>query len=214
MVAYHDQRGQSRALLCLAMLARRRGQPSAALEHHQAGLAILYRLGDRFFLTNYLDELAGLLVEQGQAASAAFTFGAVEAIRRQIGSVRMPVWRDQYEGDVAAVRAELSADALATAWREGQNAPAEAVLALARALALATKPAPPATPVEAPPEGLTPREAEVIRLLAAGLTDRQIAERLVISPRTVHTHLNAIYAKLGVANRSAATRAAIERGWA
>jgi DNA-binding CsgD family transcriptional regulator len=64
------------------------------------------------------------------------------------------------------------------------------------------------------PAGLTPREVEVLRLVAAGLTDAQIAARLARSPRTVQHHLRAIYAKLGVATRSAATRFAFEHGLA
>ena len=60
------------------------------------------------------------------------------------------------------------------------------------------------------PYGLTAREVEVLRLVAKGLTDTQVAERLVLSPRTVHTHLSSIYSKLGITSRSAATRYAIE----
>jgi DNA-binding NarL/FixJ family response regulator len=60
------------------------------------------------------------------------------------------------------------------------------------------------------PEELTPRELEVLRLLAEGLTNREIAERLVVSPLTVHTHLGSIYSKLGVTSRSAATRYALD----
>jgi DNA-binding CsgD family transcriptional regulator len=56
--------------------------------------------------------------------------------------------------------------------------------------------------------GLSPREIEVLRLVAAGLTDGEIAERLVLSPRTVHAHLRSIYQKLGVSSRTAAIRAA------
>ena len=59
-------------------------------------------------------------------------------------------------------------------------------------------------------DGLTEREIEVLRAVAQGLTDAQAAERLVISPRTVHSHLNSIYSKLGISSRSAATRYAIE----
>ena len=59
-------------------------------------------------------------------------------------------------------------------------------------------------------DGLTEREIEVLRAVAQGLTDTQVAERLVISPRTVHSHLNSIYSKLGISSRSAATRYAIE----
>ena len=64
------------------------------------------------------------------------------------------------------------------------------------------------------PAGLTAREVEVLRLLAGGMTDLQIAEKLVLSPRTVHAHISSIYSKLGVTSRSAATRYAIEHGLA
>ncbi len=60
------------------------------------------------------------------------------------------------------------------------------------------------------PAGLTAREVEVLRLVAQGLTDAQIAEQLVISPRTVNWHLTSIYSKIGVSSRGAATRYAIE----
>jgi len=56
--------------------------------------------------------------------------------------------------------------------------------------------------------GLSLRETEVLRLVAAGLTDGEIAERLVLSPRTVHAHLRSIYRKLGVTSRTAAIHAA------
>jgi DNA-binding NarL/FixJ family response regulator len=58
--------------------------------------------------------------------------------------------------------------------------------------------------------GLTPREIDVLRLVAAGLTDAQIASKLVISPRTVGKHLQTIYEKLDLHSRSAATRWAME----
>jgi len=60
------------------------------------------------------------------------------------------------------------------------------------------------------PAGLTAREVEVLRLVAQGLTDAQVAEQLVISRRTVNWYLTSIYSKLGVPSRSAATRYAIE----
>jgi DNA-binding NarL/FixJ family response regulator len=61
-----------------------------------------------------------------------------------------------------------------------------------------------------PHAGLTPRELEVLQLLAQGLTSAQIAEQLIISLLTVNTHVRSIYSKLGVTSRSAATRYAIE----
>ena len=60
------------------------------------------------------------------------------------------------------------------------------------------------------PAGLTAREVEILRLVAQGRTNAQVAEQLVISPRTVNWHLTSIYGKIEVSSRSAATRYAIE----
>ena len=60
------------------------------------------------------------------------------------------------------------------------------------------------------PAGLTPREMDVLRLLAKGLTSAQIAEQLTIGVVTVNFHVRSIYSKLGVTSRSAATRYALE----
>ena len=58
---------------------------------------------------------------------------------------------------------------------------------------------------------LTRREVEVLRLVAEGLTDAQVAQKLVLSPGTVSWYLRSIYSKLGVSSRTAATRAAIKQ---
>ena len=60
--------------------------------------------------------------------------------------------------------------------------------------------------------GLTEREIEVLGMVAQGLTDAQVAEKLYISPRTVSKHLQSIYGKLQVNSRSAATSFALEHG--
>ena len=60
------------------------------------------------------------------------------------------------------------------------------------------------------PAGLSAREVEVLRLVATGCSNAQVAERLYLSPRTVDQHLRSIYGKLGVSSRSAATRFAME----
>ena len=61
--------------------------------------------------------------------------------------------------------------------------------------------------------GLTGREREVLRLVAVGHTDREVAEALVISPRTVNRHLSNIFVKLDVPSRAAAVAAAIWQGF-
>jgi DNA-binding NarL/FixJ family response regulator len=62
------------------------------------------------------------------------------------------------------------------------------------------------------PAGLTPREVEVLRLVAKGLSNPEVAAELVLSPRTVHAHLRSVYRKLDVHSRSAAARSAAELG--
>ena len=64
-----------------------------------------------------------------------------------------------------------------------------------------------------PPVQLTPREMEVIELLAEGLSNKEIARTLFISPRTVNFHLDNIYSKLGVNSRTEAAIYALRHGW-
>ena len=62
------------------------------------------------------------------------------------------------------------------------------------------------------PAGLTPREVEVLRLLTRGLSNKQIAARLVIAPKTVGNHVDHIYAKTGASNRAGAGLFAMQHG--
>jgi DNA-binding NarL/FixJ family response regulator len=59
---------------------------------------------------------------------------------------------------------------------------------------------------------LTPREVEVLRLLARGLSNKEIAARLVISPKTVGNHVEHIYSKIDASNRAAASLFAMQQG--
>ena len=84
--------------------------------------------------------------------------------------------------------------------------------ALAQADALRDRLTAPALRRSMHPGGLTAREAEVLRSVARGLTNAEIARQLFLSERTVEQHLRAIYSKLGSSSRTAATRFALEHG--
>jgi len=111
----------------------------------------------------------------------------------------------------------LGEEAFAAAWATGRALSLEQ--AIAEALIQSTEPelvvsARSATPAPTPPPsdlfGLSEREVEILRLVAQGLTDAQVAERLIISTHTVHAHLRSIYGKLEVSSRAAATRFAVD----
>ena len=114
-----------------------------------------------------------------------------------------------YTRGVAAARAQLDEAAFNAAWGEGRAMTLEQAIEYALAEQVqALQPIASAQPHD--PNALTPREIEVLRWVAAGLSNAQVAGKLVISPRTVNTHLSSIYSKLGVNSRSAVTRYAVE----
>lgn len=105
-----------------------------------------------------------------------------------------------------ALSGEAAASKLRREVREGRFCPdaAEAVLS---AVGQPSRRAPPRAL-----SGMTPREIEVLRLIAVGLTAKETARRLEISPKTADHHIQSIYGKIGVATRAAAALYAVERG--
>jgi ATP/maltotriose-dependent transcriptional regulator MalT len=167
-------------------------------------------------LCSALEGLAAVVAVQGELVWAARLWGAAQARRHTLGIPLAPVYRVDYERSVAAARTQLGEKPFGTAWSEGRTMTPEQALAtrgpVTRSTVVRAEPATVPHPPKAAtsPDGLTVREVEVLRLVAEGLTDAQVAEHLVISPLTVNSHLKAIYGKLGVSSRSAATRYAIE----
>src|SRR5947209_7188347 len=160
-----------------------------------------------------LEGLAVVATAQDETAWAVRLWAAAAALRDTLGAPLPAVYRADYERCVATARAQMGEQAFAAAWAEGRGMTWEQAL-VARGpvtIPIETHPAPPTKWPATYPDGLTVREVEVLRLLAQGLTDARIAEHLIISPRTVNTHLKAIYGKIQVSSRSAATRYAIEQ---
>ena len=104
------------------------------------------------------------------------------------------------------VRARLDEASFDAAWNEGRALSPDAAIAEARGLiaeALAPTVVPPTTDAVADPYGLTPRELEVLRLVAAGRSNREIADALFVSVPTVKRHLTNVLGKLDLPSRSA-----------
>jgi len=188
---------------------------AAARTLYEESLAIGRVVGDRLNIPFYLEGLADVVASQGDPVWAARLWGTAEALREAMGTPLPPVYRADYERAVTAARTQLGEKSFAAAWAEGRAMTPEQALAAQGSVMMPMSPpeSPPISPTKSPPiypDGLTAREVEVLRLLAQGLTDAQIAEQLVISPRTVNNHLTSIYSKIRVSSRSAATRYAVE----
>ncbi len=194
-----------------------RNDLTAARSWYQQSLALALELGDKFLSPLNLEGLAGVVAAQGELIWAAQLWGAAETLREATDVPLYPVDRAGYEQALATARAQLGEQAFAAAWAVGRRMTSEQALAAQGPVTMPpTAPAEPSSVPHAPkaptyPAGLTAREVEVLRLVAQGLTDAQVAEHLIISRRTVNWHLTSIYSKLQVSSRSAATRYAIEQ---
>jgi predicted ATPase/class 3 adenylate cyclase/DNA-binding CsgD family transcriptional regulator len=160
---------------------------------HQA-LAIATDTHGRLSLPAILECLARLAVDAGTHADAARLLGAADAMRRRTNEFRFPVHRDAYEKTIEACRHELGED-FSTAWAGGAALSTED--AISYALRGRGERKRPATGWAS----LTPTELDVARLVSEGLANKDIAERLFVSPRTVQAHLTHMYTKLGFTSR-------------
>jgi non-specific serine/threonine protein kinase len=150
-----------------------------------------------------LAKIATLLRRPGEAARL---FGAGHAWRQTFGQARSFFYEPGYQRILAAARAQLEDDDWSAGFEAGGGLTSEQAMAEARQAGQAY-----ASASLAPhPAGLTEREVEVLSLLAEGLKDQEIADQLVVSPRTVHAHLRSVYSKLGVCTRTAAARQAVQ----
>ncbi len=189
-----------------ALLHTSDGQLETALTLFDTSIETFLRAGAVSQLTITLASLPALLERLGRPAAAGTLLGAmaqqpaafhhVPSLSELGGRLR------ETHGDEAAARWAATGGTL-----DLPDAAAYAVhqIDLARsALAAAAR--------HGGPDGLTARETQVLGLVAEGVTTREISERLFISAKTADNHIQHIYTKLGVTNRAAATRWAMEHG--
>jgi len=216
----------ARTLCGLGRLALLQGKATHARTLYEEGLTLLMaqwraaKLTARtiWVLASCLEGLGEIALSQGQAGWTVLLYASAETLR-VFGDYRNPIGIEHalYERTLTEARSQLGEETFASLWAEGRAMTPEEALAAewqsksstqGKAGAPVFLTSRSSSPLSG---GLTARQVDVLRLLATGLTDKQIAARLVISPRTVNIHVQAIYKKLGIISRSAATRYAIEQ---
>ncbi|MGQ0568313.1 MAG: ATP-binding protein [Armatimonadota bacterium] len=168
--------------------------PGQALMLLEESLALSYDIGHRWLTARRLEDLARVLASSDRAEVSAKLLGASESLRDAFGFARS-VSLQAAVG--AAARERLGPAAFEAAWSKGRAMTSDEAVALALG-----RSAP--APVERAqrPGGLTGREVQIVLDIARGLTNRQIAERLGISERTVDAHVQNVRNKLGMERRA------------
>jgi predicted ATPase/DNA-binding CsgD family transcriptional regulator len=183
---------------------------------HKESLALSNELGSSLGFVLYLEGLACEAGAKGETERAGRLFGAAEAFHEAMGVGSWAAMHALAEPYLVEARSRLEEGAWTAAWEEGRTMSMEAAFeyALSEVPSTITSSAAPneqlSAPVSEHPARLTPREVEVLGLVAEGLTNPQVAKELFLSPRTVQRHLNSVYRKLGVSSRTAATHLALE----
>jgi ATP/maltotriose-dependent transcriptional regulator MalT len=195
-----DRWGVAASLHDLARATARLGDGPRAAALLGEGLALFAELGVRQGTAACLEGLAAVACDAERPLDAARLLGAAEAVREVIGAPLPARDRQDLARIVAQARNASKTGTFREAWRVGRALSAEETSALAQRLAQELATVHGVAPDER--SALTLREREVTGLIATGLTNRQIAERLVISERTADRHVSNILAKLGLSTRA------------
>jgi predicted ATPase/DNA-binding CsgD family transcriptional regulator len=202
----------------LGYVAAHQGDPRRALASFLEALGEHTEAAALFLIAHSLAGIAGVATMLHRPTEAARLFGASAALCERIGAAIWPVEKVDHDRHLGEARNRLGEAAFAAAFAAGRELPTEEAIAAAFTLGdeIATSPSSKQAPTPSRPQtnpfGLSPREREVLRLLTCHATDREIADQLSISPRTVMHHVSSILAKLGVDNRRHAAILAARHG--
>jgi DNA-binding CsgD family transcriptional regulator/tetratricopeptide (TPR) repeat protein len=205
------------ASLALGHAERLAGAYTKAARRYAESIERFVSAGARRLTVCGVAGIAGCALQQGRFADAARLLSASIAVPNTQAGTLDRLTPVLFGADVAAVRAALDDSAAAIAWADGealsQNEAIVQALALAGEL-IEQRVAPRLSPLDAHRDGLTAREVEVLRLIAAGKSTREIGAALVISDKTVERHVSNLYGKIGAVNRADATAYAFRHGLA
>jgi non-specific serine/threonine protein kinase len=141
----------------------------------------------------------------GQPRRAGLLFGSAEAVLQSFAGRSIPVdWAD-FKENLAVARSQLDEESWEKLWAAGQAMTFDEAIAFAQTVADSDEPSASGARTGGafhPPGGLTRREQEVALLIAAGKSNREIAEAFVIAERTVEGHVSNVLSKLGFRSRT------------
>jgi predicted ATPase/DNA-binding CsgD family transcriptional regulator len=208
--------GVASTLIMIAWAAEDHGDPKGAAARFRESLDLWGEIGTQEVHADTLAGTGRLAALGGRPVLAARLLGAASALGEALGYVLPPAEQARCARAAAAVRAAVGEHEFAAAWAAGCALTPEQACAEASATltAIAQADVAPGPQDPATSSGLTPREVEVLRLLAAGRSDRAIAEALFITTYTASTHVRNILAKLGAASRTEAAVYAFRHGLA
>jgi DNA-binding NarL/FixJ family response regulator len=205
--ALADERGIADCLVHLGWALQAQGQTLEARRLLRESLGIAWDLRDRTLFAEALDTCATSLLAEHDARGAACLLAAAQAQREIVGVRLSPSVLAEVETELASIRARIGDQAFAEAWAHGSAMSPEQAIAQASTERDVEASAPPGiggtgTSAQGAASPLTHREQEVAVLISQGLTNRQIAERLVITEGTAANHVYHILAKLELSSRA------------
>jgi DNA-binding CsgD family transcriptional regulator len=195
-----DRWGAFHALYGLAFLNLERADFALANKQAQQSLKLSVELGDTRGSTYALETLGCIATAKGHMRRAARLFGAAAVLREPVGDFASATLHTAREHALATIRTQLGEREFAAVSAQGRRLSLDQAVDLARS----------AEVVDKAPSDLSSREQEVTQLVARGLSNRDIADALVLTERTVESHLTHIFGKLGLRSRSQLTAWALE----
>jgi non-specific serine/threonine protein kinase len=212
--ACNDWRSIAWTVNHIALIAAQRGDATQAAAAFERAITIFQMVRDWWSAVQVITHVARMSLQAGRPSDAVQLLAAADAFHSLEG---IPLTVTDQAGRAylhEAARSTLGEQDYATALARGRSIPLETaiahVLVLIQSGDLARAPA----VIQAVPDAvtLTRREREVLRMLVLGLSDRQIAARLSVSPRTIGGHVTNLLGKLDVESRTAAAVHAIRYG--
>jgi non-specific serine/threonine protein kinase len=189
----------------LGVIDLERGRFAEARGRLEKGLEMSVEIGDRMNTALILEALCRLASATSAWTVALKLGGAAAAVRELAGARSIPIWQDRVDASIDEASRMLGPEAASLALAQGRSLDFAGAASLAQSVA--AKP----SRQEVSPMGLTRRELEIAAMVAQGMSNRDMANRLVIAQRTVEGHVENIRSKLGFHSRTQIAAWAVER---